>query len=107
MLTHDVTLHGVTMPAGSTVRLVWAAANRDERVIDDPERFDIHRTPPRQLGFGYGIHACIGAALARLEARVLIEELLAAAPEFSLIEVGPRIRSNWIWGHESLTVSFG
>ena len=106
MLTHDVTLHGVTMPAGSTVRLVWAAANRDERVIDDPERFDIHRTPPRQLSFGHGIHACIGAALARLEARVLIEELLAAAPDFEIVEVGPRIRSNWIWGHESLPVSF-
>jgi len=105
LLTHDVTLHGVTMPAGSTVRLLWAAANRDERVIHDPERFDIHRTPPQQLSFGHGIHACIGSALARLEARVLIEELLAAAPDYEIVEVGPRIRSNWVWGHESLTVS--
>jgi len=105
LLTHDVTLHGVTMPAGSTVRLLWAAANRDERAIDDPERFDIHRTPPQQLSFGHGIHACIGSALARLEARVLIEELLAAAPDYEIVEVGPRIRSNWVWGHESLTVS--
>jgi cytochrome P450 len=106
LLTHDVTLHGVTMPAGAVVRLVWAAANRDERAIDEPERFDIHRTPSRQLSFGHGIHACIGAALARLEARVLIEELLAAAPDYEIVEVGPRIQSNWIWGHESLTVSF-
>ena len=106
VLTRDVTLHGVTMPAGSPVRLVWAAASRDERAIPDPDRFDIHRDQPQQLSFGYGIHDCIGAALVRVEARVLLEELLVASPDYEILDVGPRIRSNWIWGHESLTVSF-
>ncbi len=107
MLTRDVTLHGITMPAGATACLVWAAANRDERAIENPEQFNVHRDPSQQLSFGHGIHTCIGAALARLEARVLIEELLAVAPDYTVVEAGPRIVSNWIWGHETLTVSFG
>ena len=106
MLTRDVTLHGVTMPAGATACLVWASANRDERAIENPEQFDVHRDPSQQLGFGHGVHICFGAALARLEARVLIEELLAVAPNYTIVEAGPRIWSNWIWGYESLTVSF-
>ena len=106
MLTRDVTLHGVTMPAGATACLVWAAANRDERAIEDPERFNVHRDPSQQLSFGHGIHTCIGAALARMEARVLLEELLAVAPDYTVLDAGPRIWSNWIWGYESLTVRF-
>ena len=106
VLTREVTLHGVTMPVGSEVLMVWASANRDERVIDNPDQFDIHRSRPQGLSFGFGIHDCIGAALVRVEARVLLEELLAIAPEYTVTEVGPRIRSTWIWGHESLTVSF-
>ena len=70
-------------------------------------QFNVHRDPSQQLSFGHGIHTCIGAALARLEARVLIEELLAVAPDYTVVEVGPRIVSNCIWGHETLTVSFG
>ncbi|MEI6689544.1 MAG: cytochrome P450 [Thermoleophilia bacterium] len=105
-LTRDVTLHGVTMPAGARVLMVWASANRDERTIDNPDQFDVHRERSQGLSFGFGVHDCIGAMLVRVEARVLLEELLAIAPEYTVVDVGPRIRSTWIWGHESLTVSF-
>ena len=106
VLTRDVTLHGVTMPAGAQVLMVWASANRDERTIDNADQFDIRRERPQGLSFGFGAHECIGAALMRIEARVVLEELLAIAQDFTVIDVGPRIRSTWIWAHESLTVSF-
>lgn len=75
--TRDTELHGVKIPAGSKVWLLWAAANRDESKFPDPDRFDMHRPNAREhLAFGYGIHHCLGAPLARLEARVAYEELL-------------------------------
>jgi cytochrome P450 len=64
----DVELHGVTIPAGSLVLVGYSAANRDERVIDQPARFDLERTDSRKhLGFGFGTHHCLGAPLARRE----------------------------------------
>lgn len=80
----DVTLHGVTIPADSRVALLTAAANHDERQFRDPELFDIHRQIERHVGFGFGTHLCIGAALARLETRVAFEELLARFPDYEL-----------------------
>jgi len=64
--------------------LLTASANRDERVFDDPDRFDIHRRPRQHLAFGFGIHHCLGAHLARLEARVALEELLKRFPEWDI-----------------------
>ena len=64
--SRDVTLHGVTIPAGGRVVLVYGAANRDERQFADPDRFDITRGRFRHLGFGEGLHGCLGAPLARL-----------------------------------------
>lgn len=84
--TRDVTLHGVTIPANSKVALLFTSANRDERKFDRAEDYDIHRNPRDHLGFGGGLHACLGAALARLEARVAIEEILAALGDFSVDE---------------------
>ena len=81
----DVELHGVAIPAGAPVELYWGAANRDERQFDDPDRFDIHRGEARHLGFGHGVHFCLGAHLARLEARVAFEELLAVAPRYRVV----------------------
>jgi cytochrome P450 len=74
--TMDTEVGGVRIPAGQVV-LPWpAAANRDERVFAEPNRFDIHRKPNPHLTFGHGIHFCLGAPLARLEARVVLRLLL-------------------------------
>ncbi len=82
----DTEVGGVPIPAGQ-ILLPWlAAANRDERVFADPDRFDIHRVPNPHLTFGHGIHFCLGAPLARLEARVVLRMLLE---RFRDIEVAP------------------
>jgi cytochrome P450 len=80
----DVEHYGTKVPAGSAMLLLTASANRDERVFDDPDRFDIHRRPRQHLAFGFGIHHCLGAHLARLEARVALEELLKRFPEWDI-----------------------
>ena len=76
MTTADAELAGVTIPAGQVVIPWLTAANRDERVFAEPHRFDVHRTPNPHLSFGHGIHFCLGAPLARLEARVALRLLL-------------------------------
>ncbi len=91
----DVDLHGTTIPAGSRVILLWGSANLDDREFADPDLFDIHRRPTRHLGFGHGIHVCLGAALARLESRVAFEELLARMPEYEIRGEPRRYVSNW------------
>jgi cytochrome P450 len=79
--TEDVVRCGRTIPAGEPIALVYASANRDEEVFDDAENFVIDRPNMKDsLAFGRGTHACVGAALARLELQVALEELLAAAP---------------------------
>ncbi|HSX54378.1 MAG TPA: cytochrome P450 [Sphingomonas sp.] len=81
----DVTIRGRTIPAGEPIALVYASANRDEEVFEAPEEFRIDRPNMRDsVAFGRGPHMCVGAALARLELQVAIEELLAAAPGFAL-----------------------
>jgi cytochrome P450 len=102
----DVTLHGVTVPAGATVRLVWGAANRDPREFEDPDRFDAARAIRRHLGFGHGIHFCLGAHLARLEARVAFEELLARVPAYELERTPGWRHSIWARAHDGVPVAF-
>jgi hypothetical protein len=80
----EVELRGRTIPAGEKVLLLLAAANRDPRVFDEGDSFDLHRSSSRQLAFGTGIHYCMGANLARLEARVAFEELLARHPRYRI-----------------------
>ncbi len=80
----EVELHGVTIPADSRVILVTGAAQHDERVFEEPELFDLHRDVERHVGFGFGAHLCVGAALARLETRVAFEELLARYPRYEI-----------------------
>lgn len=83
--TIDTTLGGVDVPAGSRLVLLWPAANRGESLCAEPDDVDLRRTNPRHhLGFGWGIHLCVGAPLARLEARVVVEELLAQTRNFSI-----------------------
>jgi cytochrome P450 len=80
----DVELHGQTVPAGSAMLFLVGSANRDERRYPDPDRFDIHRDIGQHLAFGYGIHFCLGASLARLEARIALDELLQRFPEWDV-----------------------
>jgi cytochrome P450 len=80
----DVEVHGETVPAGSAMLFIVSAANRDDRRYDDPDRFDIYRKVDQHLAFGYGIHYCLGAALARLEGRIALDELLSRFPEWDI-----------------------
>jgi cytochrome P450 len=104
--TRDIELRGVTIPAASRVLLVFGAANLDEREFADAERFDIHRGAPRHLAFGHGIHYCLGAQLARLESRVVFEELLARLPRFDVIGEPQRVTSNWARAWSTLPIAF-
>ena len=80
----DVEVHGKTVPARSVMLLLVAAANRDERRYPDGERFNIHRQGPPHITFGRGIHACLGSALARVEGRVALQELLKRFPTWTV-----------------------
>jgi cytochrome P450 len=87
--TRDVELGGVVIPAGATVLPLLGSANRDESVFTDGERFDVSRNTQGHLAFGLGLHFCLGASLARLEARIALEELLPRFARFERIE--PRV----------------
>lgn len=80
--TRDVTLQGKEIPKGARVHMLYAAANRDPRVFDDADTFDITRSPNHHLAFSYGIHFCLGASLARIELQVGLSEFLAHAPNY-------------------------
>ncbi len=80
----DVTLHGVTIPRGHIAFGVIGSANRDESVFKDPDRLDIGRDPNKHLAFGLGVHYCLGAPLARLEAQIAIDTLLRRMPRLRL-----------------------
>ena len=95
----DMSLHGVTIPAGARVALVWGAANHDDREFVDPERFDITRDFNRHLAFGHGVHYCLGAHLVRLEARVAFEEWHAMFPDYELAAEPTRLVSKVARGH--------
>ena len=84
-LNTTTTVHGVEMRKGKRVVLIWGAANRDPDRWDSPDTFDINRQLRRHLGFGEGIHFCIGAPLARLEARIAIPRFLAAFQHFEIV----------------------
>jgi cytochrome P450 len=77
---HDVEFQGQTVPAGAILLCLTASANRDEHVFPDGETFNIHRKPNQIMSFGHGVHFCLGAALARLEGRVALEEVLKRFP---------------------------
>ena len=91
----DADFHGTTIPAGSRVMLVWGAANHDDREFPDPERLDVTRHVTRHLAFGHGAHYCLGANLARLEARVAFEEWHARFPDYELTAEPTRAISIW------------
>ena len=104
--TRDVELHDVTIPARSQVKMLWRSANLDEREFRDPERFDIHRRPKRHLAFGWGVHLCVGAPLARLEARIALEELLPRLGDYELTAEPVRVVSAMFNGFERVDITF-
>jgi cytochrome P450 family 142 subfamily A polypeptide 1 len=107
--TRDVELRGRRIRKGQKLLLLYPSANRDERVFRDPQRFDVERSPNEHLAFGHAAHFCLGASLARLELRVMFEELLARMPDLQLVsEQPPPLRvSNFITGYERLPVRVG
>ena len=105
--TEDRELRGQQIEAGDKLSIWYASANRDEEVFDDPFRFDILRSPNDHVGFGGGgPHFCLGASLARMEIRVLFEELVKKAPRVEPAGELDRLRSNFIAGIKHLPVTF-
>jgi cytochrome P450 len=87
-VARDIELHGEVVPEGSIMAMLLASANRDERHIDDPDQFDVLREPGQHFTFGFGAHYCLGQALARLQGRIVLEEVLKRWPEWELDEEG-------------------
>jgi cytochrome P450 len=106
-VTEDFTYQGYAMKRGQKVLLLIGSANRDEAVFPSPDVFDIHRDTSQHLSFGRGTHFCLGAALARLEARVSLEEVLRRIPDYEIDEPrAVRVHSTNVRGFAALPVSF-
>lgn len=96
---------GGTIPAGYPVLLITGAATRDPRAFEDPDRFDIERQPNVAIGFGHGVHSCLGAALARMESRIALEELAARWPGFEVDEANlERVHMSNVAGYAKVPV---
>jgi cytochrome P450 len=101
----ELELHGTTVPEGSALLLLNGSGNRDDRRFPDGDSFDIHRKIDHHLSFGYGIHFCLGAALARLEGRVALDEMLDRFPEWSVDESdSERSHTSTVRGWDKLTL---
>jgi cytochrome P450 len=99
--------HGQTLRDGERVLLLIGSANRDERTFEDPDRFDVRRDASAHLAFGRGTHFCMGAALARLEARVALEEVQARLPDFEIDPRGlARVHSINVRGFAAMPIAF-
>ena len=110
MATADIEFRGERIRAGDRILLLYPSGNRDERIFPDPETFDVERDPNPHIAFGApGEHHCIGRQLARLELRVVFEEILGRVPNLELATEGalPRIPSNFAPGIASMPVVFG
>lgn len=106
-LQGEIELHGTRMRPGQKVMFLWPAANRDEREFPEPDRFDVRRNAPRILSFGQATHRCMGANIAQMEGRVLLEEWLRFAPRYEVLEDQVvRLRSEFFRGFGALPVAF-
>ncbi len=105
-VTADVEHHRTAVPEGSAILLLTAAANRDDRKFPDGDRFDIHRKIDHHVSFGYGIHFCLGAALARLEGRIALDEVLNRFPTWDVDwDNAVQARTSTVRGWEKLPVT--
>ena len=106
--THDTEIRGVPIKEGQKVVTYYASANRDEDVFPEPHRFDIHRTPNDHVTFGGGgVHFCLGANLARLEIKAMLQEFLRRYPNPSLAGEPRRLRSDFINGFKYIPLALG
>jgi hypothetical protein len=104
----EVTIQGVKIAKDRSLYLLVGAANRDPAKFSNPEKLDINRLPMRSLGFGYGIHYCMGAALARMECQVAFETIIRRLPDLHMTSKTPQFRLNYsLRGLKSLPVAFG
>jgi cytochrome P450 len=102
-VTRDVELHGTRVPEGATMLLLNGSANRDEREFEDADRLDVQRRNVRHLSFGYGIHFCLGASLARLEGCVALDEVLARWTDWEIDQQGAEMaRTSTVRGWKRL-----
>jgi cytochrome P450 len=107
-VTEDVDYYGSTVPAGSAVLILVASANRDPRRFDSPDHYDILRPDLQHLTFGYGLHYCLGASLARLEGRVALDELLNRWPEWEVDYDNTRLApTSTVRGWEAMPIVVG
>ena len=106
--TRDTEVEGVEIRAGQQVVLMYSSANRDESVFDEPQRFDVTRDPNPHISFGFGTHFCLGAALARLELRIMFEELISRLDDWAWADdLGPRRLPNaFVRGITEFPVTF-
>jgi len=106
--TRDTEVEGVEIKAGQQVVLMYSSANRDESVFDEPQRFDVTRDPNPHIAFGFGTHFCLGAALARLELRIMFEELIGRLDNWAWADdIGPRRLPNaFVRGITEFPVTF-
>ena len=107
-VTRDVEVDGRALSVGDEVLLLYPSANRDAGIFDDPESFDSTRSPNPHLAFGFGAHFCLGNQLARMELRVMFEQLFTRLPDLRLADAGPfpRRGANFISGIEAMPVTF-
>jgi len=107
-VTRDVDLHGQTITKGQKLLLLYPSANRDETVFEDPERFDMTRTPNDHMAFGFGSHFCLGNRLARMELQIMFDRLLERLPDLALASDAelPKRAANFVSGYETMPVTF-
>jgi cytochrome P450 len=107
-VAEEVVYHDKVVPAGSALLLMLASANRDERRFEEPDRFDIHRDLGQLATFGYGAHFCLGAALARLEGRIALDEVLNRFPRWEIdLENARRAPTSTVRGWDSMPAVVG
>ncbi|MFA7586081.1 MAG: cytochrome P450 [Novosphingobium sp.] len=104
--TEDTELRGQKIRAGDRLMLCYPSANRDEEIFTDPDRFDCRRTPNKHMGFGFGPHMCLGQHLAKLEMRILYEELMPHLASVELAGEPQYVQSNFVGGVKSLPIRF-
>ena len=106
-VANDFEFRGETLKAGSGIMFLWGSANRDERVFEDPNTWDLDRRAQRILSFGMGQHMCLGSHAAKLEGRILLEETLRRIPDYEVDESGiERLQSEFFRGFWKMPIRF-